>query len=178
MRKWSAVLMIDSVLRVDGVSMLQPCLIGNNIFLQCNLVSFEGLLCHFTFTKTNMSIVMVNYKEKESEQVYIHTYILIAQLVRNSPDAGDASSIPGLGRSPGEGIGYRLQYSWASLVAQVVKNLAAIQETWVQFLDQEDPLQKGNGYPFQHFYLENPMDREAWQAMIQGISKIWTPLSE
>ena len=37
-------------------------------------------------------------------------------------DAGDPSSIPGLGRSPGEGIGYPLQYSWDSLVAQLVKN--------------------------------------------------------
>ena len=47
--------------------------------------------------------------------------------------ARDSSSIPGLGRSPGEGIGmgYPLQYSWASLVAQLVKNLAAMWETWV-----------------------------------------------
>ncbi|MES7586305.1 hypothetical protein U6P61_12205, partial [Cutibacterium acnes] len=43
--------------------------------------------------------------------------------------AGDPGSIPGLGRSPGEGIGYPLQYSWASLVAQLVKNLLAMQET-------------------------------------------------
>ena len=40
-------------------------------------------------------------------------------------------SIPGSGRSTAEGIGYPLQYSWASLVAQLVKNLPAIQETWV-----------------------------------------------
>ena len=45
--------------------------------------------------------------------------------------AGDTSSIPGSGRSAGEGIGYPLQYSWASLVAQLVKNLPAVQETWV-----------------------------------------------
>ena len=51
--------------------------------------------------------------------------------------------IPGLGRSPGEGTGYLLQYSWASLVAQLVKNLPAMQETPVQFLEQEDPLEKG-----------------------------------
>ena len=44
--------------------------------------------------------------------------------------AGDPSSIPGLGRSTGEGIGYPLWYSWASLVAQLVKNLPAKQETW------------------------------------------------
>ena len=46
-------------------------------------------------------------------------------------NAGDPSSIPGSGRSPGEGIDHPLQYSWASLVAQVVKNLPAMQETWV-----------------------------------------------
>ena len=57
--------------------------------------------------------------------------------------AGDPGSIPGLGRSPGEGIGYPLQYSWASLVAQLVKNPPALQETLVQFLGWEDPLEKG-----------------------------------
>ena len=51
--------------------------------------------------------------------------------------------IPGSGRSAGEGIGYPVQYSWASLVAQLVKNLPAMQETWVQSLDWEDPLEKG-----------------------------------
>ena len=52
-------------------------------------------------------------------------------------------SIPGSGRSAGEGIGYRLQYSWASLVAQLIKNLPALWETWVQTLGWEDPLEKG-----------------------------------
>ena len=50
--------------------------------------------------------------------------------------------IPGSGRSPGEGIGYPLQYSWASLVAQLVKNPPAKQETQVQPLGQEDPLEE------------------------------------
>ena len=58
-------------------------------------------------------------------------------------NAGDPSSIPGLGRSPGEGIGYPLQYSWASLVAQLVKNLPSVWETSVQPLGWEDPLEKG-----------------------------------
>ena len=58
-------------------------------------------------------------------------------------NAGDLSSIPGLGRSAGEGIGYPLQYSWASLVAQLVKNLPATWETWVRSLGWEDPLEKG-----------------------------------
>ena len=58
-------------------------------------------------------------------------------------NAGDPGSIPGSGRSTGEGIGYPLQYSCASLVAQLVKNPPAMQETWVQSLGWEDPLQKG-----------------------------------
>ena len=49
-------------------------------------------------------------------------------------NAGDPGSIPGSGRSAGEGIGYPLQYSWASLVAQLVKNPPAVRETWVRFL--------------------------------------------
>ena len=58
-------------------------------------------------------------------------------------NAGDLSSIPGSGRSTGEGIGYSLQYSWASLVAQLVKNLPATRETQVPSLGWEDPLKKG-----------------------------------
>ena len=55
----------------------------------------------------------------------------------------DPSAIPGSGRSAGEGIGYPLQYSWVSLVAQLVKNLPAMQETWVRSLGWEDLLEKG-----------------------------------
>ena len=58
-------------------------------------------------------------------------------------NSGDPSLSPGLGRSTGEGIGYPLQYSWASLVAQLVKNPPAMQETWVRSLGWEDPLEKG-----------------------------------
>ena len=54
-------------------------------------------------------------------------------------NAGDPSSVPESGRSPVEGIGYPLQYSWASLVAQLVKNLPAMRETWVRSLGWEDP---------------------------------------
>ena len=58
-------------------------------------------------------------------------------------NAGDTGSIPGSERSTGEGIGYPLQYSWASFVAQLVKNLPAMLETWVQSLGWEDSMQKG-----------------------------------
>ena len=58
-------------------------------------------------------------------------------------NAGDPGSIPGSGRSAGEGIGYPFQYSWASLVAQLVKNSSAMQETWVPSLGWEAPLEEG-----------------------------------
>ena len=57
-------------------------------------------------------------------------------------DAGDPGSTPGSRRSTGEGIGYPLHYSWASLVAQLVRNPPAMRETWVQSMGCEDPLEK------------------------------------
>ena len=71
-------------------------------------------------------------------------------------NAGDPSLIPGWGRSAGEGIGNPLQYSWASLVAQLVKNLPAMWETWVQPLGRSPG--EGKGYPFQYSGLENALD--------------------
>ena len=64
-------------------------------------------------------------------------------------NAGDPGLIPGSGRS-GEGIGYPLQYSWAFLVAQMVKNPPATQETSVRFLGWEDSPEEGIGYPLQY----------------------------
>ena len=65
----------------------------------------------------------------------------------SSCKAGDPCSVPRLGGSAGGGIGYPLQYSWASLVTQLVKNLPAMQKTWVQSLGWEDPLEKGKAIP-------------------------------
>ena len=56
--------------------------------------------------------------------------------------------IPGSGSSPGEEIGYPLQYSWASLVPQLVKNPLAMWETWFRSLGWEDPLEKGKATHF------------------------------
>ena len=61
----------------------------------------------------------------------------------SSCSAGDPSLIPGPGISAGEGIGYPLQYPWASVVTQLVMNPPAMQGTWVQSLGWEDPLEKG-----------------------------------
>ena len=58
-------------------------------------------------------------------------------------NVGDPSSIPESGRTTEKRISYSLQYSWASLVAQLVKNPPAMLETWVQSLGWKDPLEKG-----------------------------------
>ena len=63
-------------------------------------------------------------------------------------NVGDPGSTPGSRRSSGEGIGYPLQHSWASLVAQLVKSSPAVRETWVRSLGWEDPLEKGTASHF------------------------------
>ena len=67
--------------------------------------------------------------------------------------------------------------TWSPLVAQALRKLPAKQETQVQSLDWEDPLDKGNGNPLQYSFLENPMDRGAWLATVYGTTKSWTWLS-
>ena len=64
------------------------------------------------------------------------------------------------------------------LVAQRLKRLPAIRETWVQSLGRGDPLEKGNGNPLQYSGLENPMEGGAWQATVHGVTKSWTGLSD
>ena len=61
----------------------------------------------------------------------------------SASNAGDPDSIPGLGRSPGEGIGYPLQYTWASQVVQLLENPPAMWEIWVRSLGWEDALEQG-----------------------------------
>ena len=80
-------------------------------------------------------------------------------------NAGDSSSIPGSGRSAGEGIGYPFQYSWASLVAQQVKNPPAMWETWVQSLVGKIPRRRER-LPLQYSGMENSMD-----CIVHGVTK-------
>ena len=84
--------------------------------------------------------------------------------------------IPGSGSSPGEEIGYPLQYSWASLVAQIVKNLLAMRETWVQSLGWEDPLEEEMA-THSCSCLEDFIGRGAWWATVYGVTKSQTRLS-
>ena len=77
----------------------------------------------------------------------------------------------GLEDPPGEGIDYTLQYSWASLVAQMVKHLPAMQETWVQSLGWEDPLEEVMATHSSILARRIPMDRGAWQATVFGVAE-------
>ena len=78
-------------------------------------------------------------------------------------NAGDPGSISGSGRSTGERMGNPLQYSWAYLVAQLVKNQPTMWETWVQFLGWEDVLEKG--------IFSSIL---AWSISVHGLAKSWT----
>ena len=94
-------------------------------------------------------------------------------------NAGDPSSIPGSGRSPGEGVGYLLQYSWASLVAQLVMNLpdnAGDPRDTGLIPGCRRSAAEGNGNPLQYSCLEIFMDRAAWWATVHGVAKSQTPL--
>ena len=79
--------------------------------------------------------------------------------------------ISGLESSPGEGIGYPLQYSWASLVAQTINNSLAMWETWVQSLGWEDALEEGMATHSNILAWRVPMARGPWGATVPGVAK-------
>ena len=93
-------------------------------------------------------------------------------------NAGDPGLILGWERSPGEGIGYPLLYSWAFLMAQMVKNLPATWETWVQSLGWEDPLKEGMATHSSILIWRIPMDRGAWWATVHRVAKSQTRLKQ
>ena len=88
-------------------------------------------------------------------------------------NAGGCGSIPGLKRSPGEGIGHPLQFTWASLVTQTIKNLLAMRETWVWSLGWEHPLKEGMAIHSTILVWRMPINRGTWWATVQGITKSW-----
>ena len=93
---------------------------------------------------------------------------LVAQQLKNPCNAGDPSLTPGWGRFPGEGIGYPLQYSWTSLVAQTEKEYACN-------LGDLDSI-PGSGRSAGGGMII-PMDRGDWRATVHGVAKSQTWLS-
>ena len=87
-------------------------------------------------------------------------------------NAGDPGLIPGLGRSAEEGIGYTLQYSWASLVAQLVKNPPGMRETWVQSLGWEHSLEKGKATHSSILTWRNPRTAQCTVHQSMGSQRV------
>ena len=130
---------------------------GSNLYL-LQLLHWEGdFFYHCTTWKAKYQIGIGSGTNKATIELQIPEIDLYIY-EKGFPDSsvskesaynsGNPHSVPGLGRSAGEGIGYPFQYSWASLVAQLVKNLPAMRETWVRSLGWEDPLKKGKATHF------------------------------
>ena len=92
-------------------------------------------------------------------------------------NAGDPGSIPRQGRPPGEGIDYPLQYSWEFPCGSAGKESSCNVGDPGSIPGLGRAPGEENGNPCQYSCLENPMDRGAWQATVQGVAKSWTQLS-
>ena len=116
-----------------------------------NIITFKATLFHF-------SMDLVRNFFSDVPLSHLRGFLGSSVGKESACNSEDLGSIPRSRRSAGEGIGYTLQYPWASLVAQLVKNLPAIWETWLRPLGWEDPLEKGKATHFQDCGLENSMD--------------------
>ena len=103
---------------------------------------------------------------------FTFVFFLFVSLLESACNAGDPSLITGWGRSTGEGIGYPPQYSWASLVAQIVKNPPAMRETWVRSLDQEDHLEKGIATHSSILAWRIPQTEEPGRLQSMGLKRV------
>ena len=104
---------------------------------------------------------------------------LVAQLVKNPP-AMQETLVQFLGREDpaGEGMGYPLQYSWASLGGSDGKESTCNEGDLGSIPGLGRSPREGNGYALQYSCLENSMDRGAWQSMVHGVAKSWTRLGD
>ena len=134
----------------------------------------EKVIARNTYEKRKIINIQINHltlhlKELETEQPMGFPDSSIGK--ESTCNAGDPGFIHGSGRSTGEGIAYPLQYSWATLVAQLVKNPPAMQETWVRSLGWKDPLEKGKATHSNILAWTIP-----WTA-VHGVAKSQTHLS-
>ena len=109
-------------------------------------------------------------KDKGVLTFYLHTTPGSSAGKESACDAVDPTLIPGLGSSPGEWTGYPLLYSWASLVAQMVKNPPAVWETWVRSLGWEEPLEEGMATHSNILAWRIPIDRGTWWVTVHGVT--------
>ena len=142
-------------------------------------LEFEQLLGKLVFCDSH---IFIKYGKRKTSRIPEVIYIIggfPGSLAgkESACIAGDPGLIPGSRSSPGEGTDYPLQYSWASLVVQMVKNQPAMWETWVRSLGWEDPLEEGMATNSSVLAWRIPMDRGAWQAAVHDVAKSWTQLS-
>ena len=120
----------------------------------------------------------LNFIKLEFQILYIYIYIRTYTHIWGFPDssvgkectcsAGDPGPIPGLGRCAEEGIGYPLQYSWASLVAQLVESICNVGDLGL-ILGLGGCPGEGSSYPLQYSGLENSME-----CIVHGLTKSQT----
>ena len=148
--KYSQLLKVCLGIPTSPISPLDGC---TGILLQCS-------------SKTGFCILRIHLKElvwaRKRTGLYTEGFLHSSVGKESACNAGDPSLTPGSGRSPGEGIGYPLQYSWASLVAQTVKNLLAMWETWVRSWVGKIPWRR---------------ERLPTPALVRGVAKRQTRLS-
>ena len=105
----------------------------------------EGSPLQYSGLEHSMDCTVCGVAESDTtERLSLHPPILLPDSSvgkESACSAGDPGSIPGLRKSAGDGTGYPLQYSWGSLMAQLIKNLPTMGETWDQSLGWEDPLE-------------------------------------
>ena len=114
--------LVESSKDCSGYPVLSHHLQNNHIIITIIIISVKHS------RQPILKIILTCSLNKHFIECLSHAFPYSSRICCN---ARDPSSIPGLGRSTAEGIGYHLQYSWVSLVAQLVKNLPAMQETWL-----------------------------------------------
>ena len=131
--------------------------------------------------KQHLGKSFANYRKSKMNRAGEETlpYLQEASLVAGKEatcNAGDPGSIPGLGRSAGEGIGHPLQYSWASLGGSEGKESTCnvVDLGSIPVLRRSPG--EGHGNPLQYSCPENPKDRGAWQVTVHRTVKSWTQL--
>ena len=157
------------------------CFIHISYYFYCSCLHRRLVLSNHIFLGVLPFIISLNFqitKVDKDKPLFVIRGIPGSSADKESAcNTGDPGSISGLWSSPGEGIGYPLQYSWASLEAQTVKNPPAMPETWVQSLGLIPELGistgEGNGYPLQYSGLENSMG-----CIHHGVTKSRTWLSD
>ena len=162
---------------------LRPCGTSGKQSRKSETVGLKG----FNFTATAKGKNFQGRKKQEVKlgeftdlwnpgNTWAKTVVISSAGKESTCNVGDSRSIPGMGRSPGEGIGYPLQYSWAALVAQVVNNPPAMRED----LGSVPGLGRST-WAWQHTPVFLPGEspwRGAWWATVHGVTKCRTRLSD